>query len=131
MGVLPHPVSVKAASRCVRAARFRSRDRCRLGLRPRRGYTLDSISGGPARGHGDGMHRSSGAFGRDTGLQVRMLLTLFLLGLLYVGFVAVLLAAGAGVVMMVVIVGGLALAQLFFSDRLALRAMGAHLTTPE
>ena len=36
-----------------------------------------------------------------------MLLTMFLLGLLYVGFVAVLLAAGAGVVTMVVVIGAL------------------------
>ena len=36
-------------------------------------------------------------FGRDPGLQFRMLLTLFLLGLLYVVFVGVLFAAGAGV----------------------------------
>ncbi len=35
-------------------------------------------------------------FPRDTGLQVRMLFTLFLLGLLYVALVGVMLAAGAG-----------------------------------
>src|SRR5665647_2159251 len=36
------------------------------------------------------------SFGKDTGLQARMLLTLFLLGLLYAVFVGVLFAAGAG-----------------------------------
>jgi len=60
-----------------------------------------------------------------------MLITLFLLGGLYVGFVVVLLAAGAGVIMMVVVVAVLAAAQLLLSDRLALRAMGARVTTPE
>ena len=56
---------------------------------------------------------------------------MFLLGALYVVFIAVLLAAGAGVVTMVVIIGALSLAQLFFSDKLALAAMGAKVVTPE
>jgi heat shock protein HtpX len=60
-----------------------------------------------------------------------MLLTLFLLGALYVVFIAVLLAAGAGVVTMVVIIGALSLAQLFFSDKLALAAVGAKIVTPD
>jgi heat shock protein HtpX len=70
-------------------------------------------------------------FGRDPGLQARMLFTMFMLGALYVVFIAVLLAAGAGVVTMVVIIGALSLAQLFFSDKLALAAMGAKVVTPE
>ena len=37
-------------------------------------------------------------FPRDPGLQFRMLLTLFLLGLLYVAFIVALLAAGAGLI---------------------------------
>ncbi len=60
-----------------------------------------------------------------------MLLTMFLLGLLYVALVGVLLAAGAGAVVLIVVVGGLTLAQLFFSDKLALRAMGAREVSPE
>jgi len=60
-----------------------------------------------------------------------MLLTLFLLGALYVVFIAVLLTAGAGVGIMLVVVGGLALAQLLFSDKLALQAVGAKIVTPE
>jgi heat shock protein HtpX len=60
-----------------------------------------------------------------------MLLTLFLLGLLYVGFVAVLLSAGAGVTVILVVIAGLTLAQLFLSDKLALAAMGAKEVTPE
>ncbi len=60
-----------------------------------------------------------------------MLLTLFLLGLLYVFFIAVLLQAGAGLVTVVVVMGGLSLAQLFFSDKLALSAMGAKVVSPQ
>jgi heat shock protein HtpX len=70
-------------------------------------------------------------FPRDTGLQFRMLLTLFLLGLLYVALVGALLAAGTGLVLMVVIIGALSFAQLFFSDRLALSAMGAKEVSPQ
>ena len=36
------------------------------------------------------------SFGRDTGLQARMLLTVFLLGAVYVVLLGVLFAAGAG-----------------------------------
>jgi heat shock protein HtpX len=60
-----------------------------------------------------------------------MLFTLILLGLLYSAFVAVLLSAGAGVGIMVVVIAGLALAQLFLSDKLALAAMGAKVVTPQ
>ena len=60
-----------------------------------------------------------------------MLLTMFLLGLVYAAFVGVLLAAGAGVAVMLVVVGGLTLAQLFLSDKIGLRAMGAKEVSPE
>ena len=40
------------------------------------------------------MSRSTSVIGRDRGLQARMLLTMFLLGLLYVVFMGVLFAAG-------------------------------------
>lgn len=59
-----------------------------------------------------------------------MVLTMALLGLLYVVFVVVLLAAGVGTALMLVIVAGLALAQLFLSDKLALRAIGAREVSP-
>ena len=71
------------------------------------------------------------SFGRDTGLQIRMLGTMFLLGLLYVAFVGVLFTAGASAIMMVVAVGALTLAQLFLSDKLALASMGAKEVSPE
>jgi heat shock protein HtpX len=60
-----------------------------------------------------------------------MLLTMFLLGLLYVALIGALLAAGTGIVLMVLIIAGLSLAQLFFSDKLALAAMGAKEVSPE
>jgi heat shock protein HtpX len=79
----------------------------------------------------DAMSTQRSSFGRDPGLQTRMLITLLLLGSLYVVFVLVLLAAGAGAVTTAVVLGALAAAQLLFSDRLALRAVGAHIVTPE
>jgi len=60
-----------------------------------------------------------------------MLLTLLLLGGVYVAFVVILLAAGAGATTMLVIVGVLVLAQLFLSDKIALAAMGAREVSPE
>jgi heat shock protein HtpX len=60
-----------------------------------------------------------------------MLLTMFLLGALYVGFVGVLLAAGAGAVTILVVMGLLTLGQLFLSDKLGLRAMGAKEVSAE
>jgi heat shock protein HtpX len=77
------------------------------------------------------MAQQKAVFPRDAGLQFRILLTLFLLGLLYVVFIGVLLTAGAGLVTVVVVMGGLSLAQLFFSDKLALSAMGAKVVTPQ
>jgi heat shock protein HtpX len=59
-----------------------------------------------------------------------MTFTFFLLGLVYVVLVVALLGAGASGVTVAVIAGGLALFQLFGSDKLALRAMGARVVTP-
>jgi heat shock protein HtpX len=77
------------------------------------------------------MAQNKAAFGRDLGLQSRMLLTLFLLGLLYVAFVVVMISVGASAGVMLVVVGGLTLAQLFLSDKLGLAAMGAKQVSPE
>jgi len=60
-----------------------------------------------------------------------MLITLLLLGAIYVGFVVILLTAGVGATAMFLTVGGLALAQLFLSDKIALSAMGAREVSPE
>src|SRR5919198_457421 len=79
----------------------------------------------------ESMARQRASFDRDPGLQARMLFTMFLLGLLYVAFVVVLLAAGAGVVVMVVVIGALTLGQLFLSDKIGLAAMGAKEVSPD
>ena len=70
------------------------------------------------------------SFGRDTGLQTRMLLTLFLLGLVYAVLVAVLIAAGAGAVTIAVVAALLFAVQLFTSDKIALYSMGAKEVGP-
>jgi len=71
------------------------------------------------------------SFARDPGLQSRMILTLFLLGALYVAFAAVLIGAGVQGPVILLICGGLALLQLTTSDKLALHAMGAREVTPQ
>ncbi len=71
------------------------------------------------------------SFGRDAGLQARMLLTIFLLGLVYVVLIAVLIAAGAGAITIAVIAAVLFAVQYFTSDKIALVSMGAHEVTPE
>jgi heat shock protein HtpX len=73
----------------------------------------------------------SNSFGRDSGLQARMLFTIFLLGLVYAVLVAVLIAAGAGAVTIAIIAAGLFALQLFTSDKIALSSMGAHQVTPQ
>jgi heat shock protein HtpX len=73
----------------------------------------------------------SKSFGRDPGLQARMLLTLFLLGLVYAVLVGVLVASGAGAVTIAVIAGGLFLVQYFTSDKIALLSMGARVVSPQ
>jgi len=70
-------------------------------------------------------------FGRDTGLQTRMLFTLFLLGLVYAVLIGVLIAAGAGAVTIAVVAAALFALQLFTSDKIALRSMGAQEVTPQ
>jgi heat shock protein HtpX len=70
------------------------------------------------------------SFGRDTGLQARMLLTMFLLGLVYVVFVGVLFAAGAGAGVIVVVAVLLLLLQLFASDKIAMATMGVKEVSP-
>jgi heat shock protein HtpX len=70
------------------------------------------------------------SFGRDRGLQARMLMTLFLLGLVYAVLVGVLVAAGAGAVTIAVVAGLLFLVQFFTSDKIALLSMGAREVSP-
>jgi heat shock protein HtpX len=60
-----------------------------------------------------------------------MLLTLFLLGLVYAVLIGVLVAAGAGAVTIAIVAGVLFLIQFFTSDKIALLSMGAREVTPE
>lgn len=71
------------------------------------------------------------AFGRDRGLQGRMLLTMFLLGLLYVALIGALIGSGASGVTIAVVAVALFGFQLFASDKLALATMGAREVTPQ
>ncbi|WP_131786431.1 zinc metalloprotease HtpX [Protofrankia symbiont of Coriaria ruscifolia] len=70
-------------------------------------------------------------FRPDRGLAARMLLTVFLLGLVYVAFVAVLIAVGLSPVLVIVIAGGLLFTQYWFSDRIALYGMRGRIVTPQ
>ena len=68
--------------------------------------------------------------GRDRGLQARMFGTMFGLGLLYVVFISVVIAMGAGVAVVVLFAAAFMLVQIFLGDKLALRSMGARVTEP-
>src|SRR5436305_7048777 len=70
------------------------------------------------------------SFGKDTGLQARMVLTMFLLGLVYVVFIGVLFAVGAGAGLIVVVAVVLLLLQLFASDKIAMASMGVKEVSP-
>jgi heat shock protein HtpX len=69
-------------------------------------------------------------FGKDTGLQARMVFTMFLLTLLYVVFIGVLFAAGAGAGLIVVVAVALLLLQLFASDKIGMATLGVKEVTP-
>jgi heat shock protein HtpX len=60
-----------------------------------------------------------------------MVVVMFLLGLLYTGLVAALFYSGASGITIAVVAGGLALLQLFASDKMALAAMGARIVSPQ
>ncbi|WP_081240981.1 zinc metalloprotease HtpX [Streptomyces viridosporus] len=67
----------------------------------------------------------------DRGLTTRMVTTMFLIGLLYVVCVGVLLALLRNAwPIVLVIAGGLFVAQFWFSDRIVAASMGAHEVTP-
>ncbi|MXM62864.1 zinc metalloprotease HtpX [Streptomyces sp. HUCO-GS316] len=70
-------------------------------------------------------------FRSDRRLTVRMTVTLFLLGLLYVAFVAALIVLLKSWVLVVVIAGGMLGAQYWFSDRIALFAMRGRVVERE
>jgi heat shock protein HtpX len=66
------------------------------------------------------------AFGRDSGLQARMVFTMFMLGLLYAALVGALLAASTGALTIVIIAVALFGVQIVGSDKIALATLGAH-----
>jgi heat shock protein HtpX len=70
-------------------------------------------------------------FKPDRQLTARMVLTMFLLGLVYVAFIAALIALLKSTVLVVVIAAGLLGVQYWYSDRIALYAMHGRLVTPE
>jgi heat shock protein HtpX len=75
----------------------------------------------------------------DRGLQARMGLTMFLLGLVFVAFVVALIfvlslakVSGGAIVFFALILGaGMAFGSLFFSDKIALYAAGAQEVSPQ
>src|SRR4051812_24426170 len=77
------------------------------------------------------MAQSKVALRADTGLQARMLITVFLLGALYVVLIAALFASGASGVTIFVVAAGLFLFQLFASDKIALATMGVQKVSPQ
>jgi heat shock protein HtpX len=71
------------------------------------------------------------SFGRDTGLQARMLVTMFLLGALYVAFIGALVASGLSFASVIVIAAVLFALQVLTSDKIALASMGARTVSPQ
>ena len=66
------------------------------------------------------------AYGRDFGLSLRMVTTMFVLGLVYVAFFIILVNLfNFGIFFVVLLMGGLAFVQYFTSDKIALLASGA------
>jgi heat shock protein HtpX len=62
----------------------------------------------------------------DWGLRGRMVGTMLLLGVLYVVFIGALAYYGVGLLGIVLVMGLFSMGQFFFSDKLALYSMGAH-----
>ncbi|KUO13472.1 zinc metalloprotease HtpX [Streptomyces sp. DSM 15324] len=70
-------------------------------------------------------------FRSDRGLTVRMTVTMFLLGLLYVAFVAALIVLLKSWLLVVVLVAAMFVAQFWFSDRIAMFAMRGRVVERE
>src|SRR6201981_3509325 len=74
----------------------------------------------------------------DRGLTVRMTATFFLLGLVFVAFIAAIIGIGTAcgasstaiVFFAVILGGGFAIGSLFYSDKIALATAGAHEVKP-
>jgi heat shock protein HtpX len=68
---------------------------------------------------------------RDWGLTGRVWLTMFLLFILYLVFMTILLAFGAGLWLIVALAVGMGLIQYFFSDKLVLWSTGARILSDD
>ena len=71
------------------------------------------------------------SYGRDPELTFRMLLTMFLLGLVYIAFMALLFWAGVPWFFLLIIAVAMAAFQYYGSDRLVLMTTGARVVTPQ
>lgn len=67
----------------------------------------------------------------DMGLNIRMILTLVILGAIYLGFLAVLHWYGVDYFTLIIIAAVMLGAQYFFSDKLVLASTGAKVVSPE
>src|SRR6266540_3548361 len=100
---------------------------------PGSGYAGSSRSAQSGKGPSVGLMTmaSRTRYPADVGLSTRMVLTMFLLGLLYVAFVAVLVALRIPWIFILVIAGGFLFVQYFFSDRIALFSLGGREVSPQ
>ena len=65
----------------------------------------------------------------DRGLEARMFLTMFLLAVVYLAFLAVLLAMNTSQVTIILFMGGFMFLQYFYSDKMILKSMGARIVS--
>jgi heat shock protein HtpX len=72
-----------------------------------------------------------GKWGSDLGLSARMVLTMILLGLVYVAFIGIILLYVQNIAVIVVFVAFFMGAQYYFSDRVVLAASGAHIVSED
>jgi len=65
----------------------------------------------------------------DRGLEARMLLTMFLLAVIYLAFLAVLISQGVNNMIIIIFMGGFMLFQYYYSDKMILSNMGARIVS--
>ena len=65
----------------------------------------------------------------DRGLEARMLLTMLLLAVLYLAFLAILVSQGVDNIIIIIFAGGFVLLQYYFSDKMILSSMGARIVS--
>src|SRR5271165_5602273 len=90
------------------------------------------------RPNGGGAMAARTRYAPDRGLTVRMTATMFLLGLVFVAFVAAIIGIGAAyhassaaiVLFAVILGGGFAVGSLFYSDKIALATAGGREVGP-